>query len=598
MILNSKNNKKTKKNDKYKCKFTLTRINKSKPSNIRKNKRAFTLIELIIVIIVIGILAGMAIPKFTGIIRNSRVAAMQRDLDVIEKAVLLYENDQENTNDYPFIENIEKNNEKYKKVEVSDEIKTVLSEFGDDSSKIYEIDLSKLSPYISKLKYKDDVFLYSTNTDKAIYQKGQVDGKGITRYVIDSNGGNIEKKDYSEYLEWLKNTDLIVTNPSDPIYNGINPEYGEVILGYDKLNPPFGDLSIKSMSSSNAKVGYALLEAYNQTKEEIYLTRAKAVGDYILNRKYSFTLYGSTITMFNPMNQYNKETNTWLRGNNIAGPGDSLYSVGYLIELSAISGENKYANGGKEVIDSCIILQNIVAGDNFDEPMAGALPASVGKDINEDGSNIAGLTWGKYPLDGSYGLSLASDAAYEYFKDDKYKDFKDKYYKFVDNVLDNYTGMNEYGIPFELIRQNGDTYEGVNINNFTQELGKTEPITIDQLFYTILGIQQSDSKYKDSFTDMLNRLQFDNGMFWGEYTHDGKHDPSISNDIELINSAFYIRYLRKYNSPEIENIKSSIDRFKETSDTDVNVNNSWSWAPNYRNIDSVTTSVIIEEFVK
>ena len=41
----------------------------------RKNEKGFTLIELIIVIIILGIIAGVAVPKFIGLSASARAAA-------------------------------------------------------------------------------------------------------------------------------------------------------------------------------------------------------------------------------------------------------------------------------------------------------------------------------------------------------------------------------------------------------------------------------------------------------------------------------------------------------------------------------------------
>jgi prepilin-type N-terminal cleavage/methylation domain-containing protein len=55
-----------------------------------KQKAGFTLIELMIVVSVIGILSGIALPKFASMVRKSREAATAGNLGSIRSAINIY----------------------------------------------------------------------------------------------------------------------------------------------------------------------------------------------------------------------------------------------------------------------------------------------------------------------------------------------------------------------------------------------------------------------------------------------------------------------------------------------------------------------------
>jgi general secretion pathway protein G len=67
-------------------------------TSIAKREDGFTLIELMIVIAVLGILAGIAIPKFSGVQDKAEIAAAKSELKSIQTGLEMYYAE---NNEYP-----------------------------------------------------------------------------------------------------------------------------------------------------------------------------------------------------------------------------------------------------------------------------------------------------------------------------------------------------------------------------------------------------------------------------------------------------------------------------------------------------------------
>lgn len=63
---------------------------------VRESSAGFTLIEILLVVVIIGILAALGVPKLTGHMERARVNAARSDISAISSAISMYEMDNGN----------------------------------------------------------------------------------------------------------------------------------------------------------------------------------------------------------------------------------------------------------------------------------------------------------------------------------------------------------------------------------------------------------------------------------------------------------------------------------------------------------------------
>lgn len=67
-----------------------------------KNKKGFTLIELIVVIAVLGIIVLLATPKFIGYVEDAKVAQIKNDIKAHDSAYIVLKVEAEASNDMDY----------------------------------------------------------------------------------------------------------------------------------------------------------------------------------------------------------------------------------------------------------------------------------------------------------------------------------------------------------------------------------------------------------------------------------------------------------------------------------------------------------------
>lgn len=150
-----------------------------------RNKKGFTLIELIVVIAVLGILVLLAAPKFLGYTQDANVATMKTDAKVLENASLVYHVEQE-VDGKPGAWPVDDTKEFVLAVVDTDGNGTV--DAAADKLTGYAFDTTKLADKVKSLK--GDLSNYALTADGDVFYVGDTEAgaKGSGTAVIADKG--------------------------------------------------------------------------------------------------------------------------------------------------------------------------------------------------------------------------------------------------------------------------------------------------------------------------------------------------------------------------------------------------------------------------
>lgn len=558
---------------------------------MKKNK-GISLIVLIITIIIILILAGTVILSLAqnNAIDKAREAKFKTDVDAFKNDLQLWISNEYLTKPKNFN---------------SKDVNADNTTNGYENKKITDIITSMNNEYASKFIIKEGQLIYIGSDAN---EKDWMNDMGVT--VSDISAEILNP------LQWLKSTDMItdwLSNATTLSNGGVtNVPYARVLWNYNKNTKMFSNYTNnpKATMLSNAMVANALLDAYESTGDDYYRARAVEIGDQIGGLIIWGTIYDDTPHAFIVSQETNN--NGWADEYSYVYTQDMALAAIVQYRLYLITHNTSYRDNGEALMETLCWAQDYadyttVAGGGG--PYPNAISGGIHEYFVRQSGNVFYPSETTFSLGNADMLVTAFQTAYQATNDIGYKNRLDWYTWFLQNVMENYGGMNAQGYVYEYYADIGTGWKAQNYDQLDNNWGENEPFTTDMFFYTALGVAKVDSTLGAKLLSTAGKMQ-NNNLFYGQYKMDGtpdnkNDDNSVrSNEFESINTGMYLELIKLMdptNTDKMQSVKASIvDIMTKDVPSDKNAQYAFEWSTNAHDgvIESIATGKIISCILK
>ena len=394
-------------------------------NNLHRNRRGFTLIELIVVIAVLLVLVTIAVPKFIGQTQKATITKHLASAKSVEDAANIYNIEH---NRFPRLSETA-----YTSTEVTafaDKIHSITGEEVtlDPNGNYYDIDYVALKDYVTVPDEKDKGnYILQNPVGKIYYLEGIKDGRmdGVDFGTTNPEAGKSEEKPTTsmrqkERDEWVaKGYSLVETAEDlDNVRNNLSGKYIQVahinLSSYDNWEPigtmknafvgtyNGGGFSISELSINKPSQDYVGLfgRIPGGTIKNTTLINSNIIGRDFVGGLVADSYKGTVITSSFIGSVKGRERVGGLVGSNWLGTLENAYSQGDIQGVSRVGGLVGYNDG---TIMKSYSVTNIVDGGLIGENYGGPTnnyPSTV-LDSYSNGNILIKKNWGRCKIQNS-----------------------------------------------------------------------------------------------------------------------------------------------------------------------------------------------------